>query len=113
MAFTTLRSWSFRRRLAGRAYAVPTPVTLTAHVHWAGASTMSCCAPVVVAEATLLPLDPVSWTAATPVALLPAGTENTVRLDPDVGAGVHWKAHPMFQEPPVMVNVGLVQLPWA
>jgi hypothetical protein len=30
---------------------------------------------------------------------------------PPVGAGAHWKAQPMFQVPPAMVNAGLVQLP--
>jgi hypothetical protein len=27
------------------------------------------------------------------------------------GAGVHWKAHPMFQAPPAMLKAALVQLP--
>jgi hypothetical protein len=30
---------------------------------------------------------------------------------PPVGAGAHWKAQPMFQVPPAMLNEGLVQFP--
>jgi hypothetical protein len=36
---------------------------------------------------------------------------NTWKDDPDCGAGVHWKAHPMFQLGLLVVKGELVQFP--
>jgi hypothetical protein len=47
-----------------------------------------------------------------PVGAVPAGTTVTWKDDPESGAGVHWKAHPMFQPAAVTVKAGLVQFPW-
>jgi hypothetical protein len=41
----------------------------------------------------------------------PAVTTKIWKVGGVAGAGVHWKAQPMFQVPPAMVNAGLVQLP--
>jgi hypothetical protein len=38
---------------------------------------------------------------------------NTWNEVPVVGAGVHWKAQPIFQAGAVMVKAGLVQFPWS
>lgn len=43
--------------------------------------------------------------------LPPAGTTKISSDEPDVGAGEHWYAQPMFHWPPEMVKLGLVQLP--
>jgi hypothetical protein len=43
----------------------------------------------------------------------PAAVTNTWNEVPVVGAGVHWKAQPIFQFGTVMVKAGLVQLPWS
>ena len=38
---------------------------------------------------------------------------NTWNEVPLVGAGVHWKAQPIFQAGAVIVKAGLVQFPWS
>jgi hypothetical protein len=43
----------------------------------------------------------------------PAAVTNTSNEVPLAGAGVHWKAQPIFQVGAVMVKAGLVQLPWS
>ena len=50
-------------------------------------------------------------TAGVEPAAAPELTTKIWNEGPPVGAGVHWKAQPMFQVPPAMVNAGLVQLP--
>jgi hypothetical protein len=51
--------------------------------------------------------------AAAPPGATPAAVTNTSNEVPDVGAGVHWKAQPIFQAGAVMVKAGLVQFPWS
>lgn len=53
----------------------------------------------------------VDVTAGVEPGAVPGVTTKIWKAGPPVGAGAHWKAHPMFQVPPAMVKVGLVQLP--
>ena len=98
-------------RSHGRARYGYEPVTLTAQVQVAGASTTSVCAPRVVAEVTDCPDAPVSLTAAVPLGDDPTGVTNTWKDGPEAGAGTHLNAQPMFQPAAVVVKVGLVQFP--
>jgi hypothetical protein len=59
------------------------------------------------------PDGPVSLIAGVPLGDEPAGVTNTWNDGPPAGAGTHLNAQPMFQPAAVVVNVGLVQLPWS
>lgn len=60
---------------------------------------------------TALPDAPVSVIAKAPFGEEPGETTDTWNDGPAVGAGVHWKAHPIFQSAAVVVNAGLDQFP--
>ena len=62
---------------------------------------------------TAWPDAPVSLIAAAPPGDAPAAVTNTWNEVPVVGAGVHWKAQPIFQAGAVIVKAGLVQFPWS
>jgi hypothetical protein len=49
--------------------------------------------------------------AGTPLGVPPTVVTNTSKEDPDVGTGVHRKAHPMIQPATVVVNGPVVALP--
>jgi hypothetical protein len=51
--------------------------------------------------------------AGVPDALAPPGVTYTAKEAPEAGAGLHLKAHPMFQLATVVVKGGLVQFPWS
>ena len=89
------------------------PVTLTAQVQLAGACTTKVCAPRVDCAVTDCPDGPVWLIAGVPVGDDPTGVTNTWNDGPPAGAGAHRNAQPMFQPAAVVVNVGLVQLPWS
>jgi len=89
------------------------PVTLTTQMQPAGACTTNVCAPSEDCAVTDCPDGPVSLIAGVPVGADPAGVTNTWNDGPEAGAGVHRNAQPMFQPATVVVNVGLVQLPWS
>ena len=72
---------------------------------------MSCCCPSDDSLVTDWPDPPVSLIAGEPEGELPAGTTKTTKLVPAVGAGVHWKAHPICQPAAVTAKTGLVQFP--
>jgi hypothetical protein len=86
-------------------------VTLTAHRHAAVVCTITCWPPAVVSGLTDWPEAAVDVTAGVEPAAAPELTTKIWKDGPPVGAGVHWKAHPMFHVPPAMVNTGLVQFP--
>jgi len=67
--------------------------------------------PVLDTCVTCLPDGPASLTAGVELGFPPAGATKTWNEGPDAGAGVHWKAHPMFHGDAVMEKAGLVQLP--
>src|SRR5271169_2069634 len=89
------------------------PVTLTTHVQLAKACTTSVCAPSADCAVTDCPDGPVSLIAGVPVGDDPTGVTNTWKDGPAAGAGAHLNAQPMFQLVTVVVNAGLVQLPWS
>jgi hypothetical protein len=89
------------------------PVTLTTQVQLAEAWTTKVCAPREDCEVIDCPDGPVWLTAGVPVGDDPTGVTNTWNEGPEAGAGAHLKAQPMFQPAAVVVNVGLVQLPWS
>jgi hypothetical protein len=66
---------------------------------------------VLVSAVTAWPDGPVSLIAAAEVGAVPGGVTNTSKEVPAVGAGEHWKAHPMFQLAAVIVKAVLVQSP--
>jgi len=72
---------------------------------------MICWLPVEVSGVTELPDAADDVTAGVEPAAEPLGTAKISKLGGVAGAGVHWKAHPMFHVPPAMVKAGLVQLP--
>jgi hypothetical protein len=59
------------------------------------------------------PVAPVSLIAGVPLGDEPVGVTNTWNDGPAAGAGTHLNAQPMFQPAAVVVNTGLVQLPWS
>jgi hypothetical protein len=89
------------------------PVTLTTQVQVDGACTTSVCAPRVDCAVTDCPFGAVSLIAGVPLGDDPAGVTNTWNDGPPAGAGTHLNAQPMFQPAAVVVNTGLVQLPWS
>lgn len=97
--------------LASRSYE---PVTFTAQVQLAGACTTSVCAPSEDCAVTDCPDGPVSLIAGVPVGDDdPAGVTKTWKDVPAAGAGLQLNAQPMFHPATVVVNAGLVQLPWS
>jgi len=60
---------------------------------------------------TCRPEGSLSLTAGVALGFPPTGATKTWNDGPDAGAGVHWKAQPMFHGGAVIVNVGLVQFP--
>jgi hypothetical protein len=86
-------------------------VTFTAHRHDAEVWTMTCWLPAEVNGVTALPDAADEVTAGVDPGAAPLLTTKIWKAGVAVGTGTHWNAHPMFQEPPAMVNAGLVQSP--
>jgi hypothetical protein len=72
---------------------------------------MICWLPGLVRGVTELPEAADEVTAGVDPAAAPLSTAKISNDGAADGAGVHWKAQPMSQVPPAMVNAGLVQLP--